>query len=207
MNEENFINVNVDGFKEYEGVKKLFESVGCIGQENCFVIAYNRDYLPNGQMGNVTGRTARIGLKNAGITGAIFGGMVAGAMVDAANKAQEEFINSLDDNLKIIFNRDRYCGFLINRTEKGIGFIPLINDYKLLVKVEDFKTEIENFVFIPNEYIKSVEVNKLPMYFSKKLLKITFESGNNPSTAWTFPMKHKLIKYQEENYTKFVNGL
>ena len=37
-----------------------------------------------------------------------------------------------DDNLKIIFNRDRYCGFLINRTEKGIGFIPLINDYKLL---------------------------------------------------------------------------
>lgn len=31
-----------------------------------------------------------------------------------------------------------------------------------------------------------------------------FKAENNPSTSWTLPMKHKLIKYQEDNYSKFI---
>ena len=79
-----------------------------------------------------------------------------------------------------------------------------MNDYKLLVKVVDFKTDLENFVFISNEKIKSIEANKLALNFGKRILKITFNNENNAATAWTLPMKHKLIKYQEENFNKFM---
>lgn len=205
MENENFNNVGVEGFKELEGVKSLFQKVNCIGEENCFVIAYNRDYLPNAQVGNLNTAATITGTKNGGIAGGVIGGLVANAVTNTVNNFQEEFMKSLDDSLKIIFNTNKYCGYLLNKTEKGIGFIPLVNDYKLMVRVEDFKTDLENYVFIKNEDIKGIEINKLPFYFSKKLLKITFNSEKNHSTSWTFPMKHKLIKYQEENYLKFLD--
>lgn len=197
-------NVDINGFNTLEGAKALFQQVNCIGQENCFVVAYNRDYLPSGTPNTLNSSATVVGMKNGGIVGGLAGGMVANAITNAANQAVEEFQNALDDDLKVIFNREKYCGFLLNKTESGIGFIPLMNDYKLLVKVVDFKTDLENFVFISNEKIKSIEANKLALNFGKRILKITFNNENNAATAWTLPMKHKLIKYQEENFNKFI---
>lgn len=196
----------VEYFKDIDGIRALFQSVNCIGNDNCFLVAYNRDYLPNGET-NLNVAATIAGVKQGGIVGGIVGGMAANAVTNAFNEMQKNFMDSLDDSLKVILNTSKYCGFLLNKTEAGIGFIPLINDYKLIVKVEDFKTELENYVFIRNEDIKGIELKKLALNFGKRILKITFNLSNNPSTFWTLPMDHKLISYQAESFEKFCKSI
>lgn len=198
-------NVDINGLGNEEVVRQLFQSVNCIGNENCFVIVSNRDYLPGGEAPGMNSAATRVGFKAGGIAGGIVGGMVANAINETVRKAEEEMHNSLDEKLEVIFNRGKYCGFLLNKTEKGIGVIPLTNNYKLLVRVEDFKTELESFVFLPFECIEKIEIKNL--MFSKKILKVIFNAEKFVITEWTLPLKHKLINYQEANSKKFLENL
>ena len=147
------------------------------------------------------------GAKIGGVAGGLVGGAIGSSMSAAIEETVNEFYSKLTDQQKILFSRNVYCGFLINVVEKGIGVIPLKNSGQLIPKIKDFITDIDGYVFISNDEIEKIKIEKLPLYFSSRKLAIYFKNLGNTSTQWTLPMKNKLLSYQQENYNKLANKL
>ena len=194
-------NVKIDGISNINVVKDLFSSVNCLEDDNCFLVVLNRDYVAPSIDNSAT-------LKNSATrVGGVVGGAVASSFNSAVEEAIAEFNNKLNDKQKIVFSRNVYCGFLINVVSNGIGIIPLKNSGQLIPKIKDFITDMDNYVFINNDEIEKIEIQKLPLRFSTKKLAIYFKNIDNVSTPWTLPSKHKLISYQQENYDKLAKKL
>ena len=194
-------NVKIDGISNINVVKDLFSSVNCLEDDNCFLVVLNRDYVAPSIDNSAT-------LKNSATrVGGVVGGTVASSFDSAVEEAIAEFNNKLKDKQKIVFSRNVYCGFLINVVSNGIGIIPLKNSGQLIPKIKDFITDMDNYVFINNDEIEKIEIQKLPLRFSTKKLAIYFKNIDNVSTPWTLPSKHKLISYQQENYDKLAKKL
>ena len=202
-------NVKIDGINNISVVKNLFSSVNCLEDDNCFLVVLNRDYIAPSidNSSTLKNNSTVTGAKIGGVAGGIIGGAVANSINTAVEEAVNEFNNKLNDKQKIIFSRNVYCGFLINVVNNGIGVIPLKNSGQLIPKIKDFITDIDNFVFVSNDEIEKIEIQKLPLYFSSKKLAIYFKNTGNVSTQWTLPKKHKLVSYQQENFNKLANKI
>ncbi len=202
-------NVKIDGINNISVVKNLFSSVNCLEDDNCFLVVLNRDYIAPSidNSSTLKNNSTVTGAKIGGVAGGIIGGAVANSINTAVEEAVNEFNNKLNDKQKIIFSRNVYCGFLINVVNNGIGVIPLKNSGQLIPKIKDFITDLDNYVFINNDEIEKMELQKLPLHFSSKKLAIYFKNLDNVSTPWTLPIKHKLVSYQQENYNKLTNKL
>lgn len=202
-------NVNIDGIKDINVVKELFSSVNGLEDDNIFLVVLNRDYVPSSIDPSSTLKTNSTvaGAKIGGVAGGLVGGAIANSMSAAIEETVNEFYSKLTDQQKILFSRNVYCGFLINVVDKGIGVIPLKNSGQLIPKIKDFITDIDGYVFIGNDEIEKIKIEKLPLYFSARKLAIYFKNLGNTSTQWTLPMKNKLISYQQENYNKLANKL
>ncbi len=197
-------NVKIDGIKNIDVVKDLFSSVKGLEDDNCFLVVLNRDYVASSIDPLSTAKTNATvtGAKIGGLAGGLVGGAVAGSFANAVQEAEAEFNAKLTDNQKVVFNRNTYTGYLINVVSKGIGIIPLKNSGQLIPKVKDFITDIDNYVFISNDEIEKVQIEKLPLRFSVKKLAVYFKNTDKVSTPWTLPIKDKLVTYQQENYNK-----
>ena len=197
-------NVKIDGIGNLDTVKELFNSVKCIEDNNCFLVVLNRDYVASSIDPSSTLKTNSTiaGAKVGGAAGGIVGGAVANSINSAVEEAVNEFNAKLNDKQKIVFSRNVYCGYLVNIVSNGIGIIPLKNSGQLIPNIKDFITDIENYVFFSNDEIEKIKIEKLPLHFSSRKLAIYFKNLDNVSTQWTLPMKHKLVSYQQENYTK-----
>ena len=202
-------NVNIDGIKDINVVRDLFSSVNGLGEDNCILVVLNRDYVSASIDPSSTLETnATItGAKVGGVAGGLVGGAIAGSMNSAIQGAVNEFYGKLDDKQRILFSRNVYCGYLVNITDKGLGVIPLRNSGQLIPKIKDFITDIDNYVFIGNDEIARISIEKLPLHFSTKKLAIYFKNLDNISTQWTLPTKNKLVSYQEENCSKLASKL
>lgn len=202
-------NVNIDGIKDINVVKELFSSVNGLEDDNTFLVVLNRDYVPASIDPSSTLKTNSTvaGAKIGGVAGGLVGGAIANSMSAAIEETVNEFYSKLTDQQKILFSRNVYCGFLINVVDKGIGVIPLKNSGQLIPKIKDFITDIDGYVFISNDEIEKIKIEKLPLYFSSRKLAIYFKNLGNISTQWTLPMKNKLLSYQQENYNKLANKL
>ena len=202
-------NVKIDGISNISVVKDLFSSVNCLEEDNCFLVVLNRDYVAPSIDNSSTLKTNStvVGAKHGGVAGGIIGGAVANSINNAVAEAVNEFNSKLNDKQKIIFNRNEFCGFLINIVDNGIGIIPLVNSGQLIPKVKDLITVIEKYIFIDNSEIEKMEIQKLPLHFSTKKLAVSFKNLGDASTPWTLPSKHKLISYQQENYNKLAKKL
>ena len=202
-------NVNIDGIKDMNVVRDLFSSVNGLGEDNCFLVVLNRDYVSASIDPSSTLETnATItGAKVGGVAGGLVGGAIAGSMNSAISEAVNEFYSKLTDKQRILFSRNVYCGYLVNIMEKGIAVIPLRNSGQLIPKIKDFITDIDNYVFIGNEEIGRISIEKLPLHFSTKKLAIYFKNLDNVSTQWTLPTKNKLVTYQQENCNKLASRL
>lgn len=202
-------NVNIDGIKDISVVKELFSSVNGLEDDNTFLVVLNRDYVPASIDPSSTLKTNSTvaGAKIGGVAGGLVGGAIGSSMSAAIEETVNEFYSKLTDQQKILFSRNVYCGFLINVVNKGIGVIPLKNSGQLIPKIKDFITDIDGYVFISNDEIEKIKIEKLPLYFSSRKLAIYFKNLGNTSTQWTLPMKNKLISYQQENYNKLANRL
>lgn len=202
-------NVNIDGIKDINVVRDLFSSVNGLGEDNCILVVLNRDYVSASIDPSSTLETnATItGAKVGGVAGGLVGGAIAGSMNSAISEAVNEFYSKLTDKQRILFSRNVYCGYLVNITDKGLGVIPLRNSGQLIPKIKDFITDIDNYVFIGNDEIARISIEKLPLHFSTKKLAIYFKNLDNISTQWTLPTKNKLVSYQEENCSKLASKL
>ena len=196
-------NVNIEGISNISVVKELFSKVNCLDNDNCFLVVVNRDFGTSSSAGDILTTNATIvGAKNGGIAGGIVGGAIASSINNSVQNAVSEFHSKLNDKQRIIFNTTTFCGFLINIVSTGIGVIPLRNDGQILPKIKDFKTDLNNYVFFSNDEIEKIEIQNLPLHFSSKKLAVYFKNLGNVATPWTLPKKHKLVSYQEENYSK-----
>ena len=197
-------NVNIDGISKLDVVKELFTNVKCIEDDNCFLVVLNRDYVASSIDNSSTLKTNSTiaGVKAGGAVGGLVGGAVANSINNSVAEAVNEFNSKLNDKQKIVFSRNVYCGFLVNVVSNGIGVIPLVNSGQLIPKIKDFITDIDNYVFFKNDEIAQIKIEKLPLHFSSRKLAIYFKNVDNVGTPWTLPMKHKLIPYQQESYSK-----
>ena len=202
-------NVNIEGINNISVDKDLFSSVNCLEDDNCFLVVLNRDYVASSIDTNsvLTTNSTMVGAKHGGVAGGIIGGAVANSISSAVQQAETEFNNKLNDKQKIVFSRNTYCGFLINVISNGIGIIPLKNSGQLIPKIKDFITDMDNYIFISNDEIEKIEIQKLPLNFKSKKLAIYFKNLDNTCTPWTLPKEHKLVSYQQENYNKLANKL
>ena len=209
-------NVKIDKIKDINVVKDLFSSVNGLEEDNCFLVVLNRDYVPSSIDPSSTLKTNStvVGSKVGGVAGGLVGGALASSFNASVEEAINEFNNKLTDQQKILFSRNVYCGFLVNIVDKGIGVIPLKNSlssltypWEALPKIKDFITDIDSYVFINNDEIEKIKIEKLPLHFSSRKLAIYFKNLGNTSTQWTLPMKDKLLSYQQENYNKLANKL
>lgn len=195
--------------KDINVVKELFSSVNGLEDDNIFLVVLNRDYVPSSIDPSSTLKTNSTvaGAKIGGVAGGLVGGAIGSSMSAAIEETVNEFYSKLTEQQKVLFSRNVYCGFLINVVEKGIGVIPLKNSGQLIPKIKDFITDIDGYVFISNDEIEKIKIEKLPLYFSSRKLAIYFKNLGNTGTQWTLPMKNKLISYQQENYNKLANRL
>lgn len=202
-------NVKIDGIGNINVVKDLFSSVKCTEDDNIFLVVLNRDYVsPSIDNSSTLSNNSKIvGAKHGGVAGGLVGGAIASSINSTVAEAVAEFNSKLNDKQKIIFSRNEYCGYLINVISNGIGVIPLKNSGQMIPKIKDFITDIEKYVFIGNDEIEKIEIQKLPLRFSTKKLAIYFKNLDNISTQWTLPTKHKLVSYQQENYNKLAKKI
>lgn len=202
-------NVNIDKIKDIDAVKELFASVNGLEEDNCFLVVLNRDYVAASIDPSSTLKTSStvVGVKAGGIAGGIVGGAIANSVNASVESALNEFYSKLTDEQKVLFSRNVYCGYLVNIVDKGIGVIPLKNSGQLIPKIKDFITDIDNYVFIGNDEIEAIKIEKLPFYFSSKKLAIYFKNLGKTSTQWTLPMKNKIVTYQQENFNKLADKL
>ena len=204
-------NVAIEGIGNLSVVTEMFTQLGCVETDNCIVVATNRDFVGGGLSGGDILKT------NATITGAkaggIVGGLVGGAVANAVNSAVQEqvdaFNQTLDIRQRIAFDTSTYAGFLINVLSTGIGVIPLRNSGQIVPKVKDLITDIQNFCFFSYEELEYVSLKKLPLVFSSMKLALCFKNTGElkVDTPWQVPKKHKLVPYQEQNFSKLAARL
>lgn len=202
-------NVDIVGIGNLDTVTNLFSSVNGLGEDNCFLVVLNRDYVSSNIDPSSTLKTNSTiaGAKAGGLAGGLVGGAIASSVNASVEKAVNEFNSKLTDQQKILFSRNVYCGFLINVVDKGIGVIPLKNSGQLIPRIKDLITDIDSYVFMNNDEIEKIKIEKLPLHFSSRKLAIYFKNLGNIGTPWTLPMKDKFVSYQQENYNKLANKL
>jgi hypothetical protein len=202
-------NVDIVGIGNLDTVINLFSSVNGLGEDNCFLVVLNRDYVPSSIDPSSTLKTSStvVGAKAGGIAGGLVGGAIASSVNASIEEAVNEFNSKLTDQQKVLFSRNVYCGFLINVVDNGIGVIPLKNSGQLIPRIKDLITDIDSYVFMNSDEIEKIKIEKLPLHFSSRKLAVYFKNLGNTSTQWTLPMKDKFVSYQQENYNKLANKL
>ncbi|MCR5147111.1 MAG: hypothetical protein K6B70_07235 [Clostridia bacterium] len=106
----------MEQFNTIDGVKKLFESINCIGKENCFFVGYI-DIQTSVSLGSLFG----------GATGAFAAGMAAGA---ARRELSGYIINQMENGIALIPLRTEGIGFNIKK------MVPNINLYTFFAQCE-----------------------------------------------------------------------
>lgn len=189
--------ITIDSFKTEEGVRQLFESVGYIGEKNCFLYALNRDYVPGD-----TGLWKNYSFtRGATKMGGAFAGYFANSLMKAVDNelAQKQALIT-NPAIQLLTNTTDICGYVFNKTEKGYGFIPLSNDYKLITKLKDVKAHPELFAEITHQDIEKKTLKKIPLNFNRRIAQFKFNC-ESPYAMLTLTIytKNDVIEYQEKN--------
>ncbi len=162
-------------FKTSNGVMEIFRSLNCIGNENCFFLAFKD--------------TTKQGMKYGALGGAL-GGAIGGAIAAG--------IAGMAEGL------DGFDALLINQTESGLGIVPLkAKGVQLVLSPEKLELQLERYSFVPNENIEEIIVKNFNI-FNKKAQKIILKIGGKKFNLFA-RINEKTIPYQEENFTKFMN--
>ena len=188
----------------------LFKSVNFVGNSNCIFIAYNADYAPNPNSAlRLSGIS--VGGNVGGIGGAVVGSAAGGFLSSSINSALEEYVKKIENpSIKLLMNVSDFCGYLVNITEFGIGFIPLMNNYSSITSIKNVEIHPEFFVSISNSDVFNVSLKKvkLPFMCARVFMKITFNSGDlNPKPKMSLRIHAKLdnVNYQTDSVNNLLN--
>ena len=169
-------NINSD-FKTLEGVTNLFRSVNCIGTQNIIFIA-------------------RKNSNSATTSSMIFGGAIGGMASSMERTAGAGFKIGIGE----------YDALIINVTEKGLGFIPLQLQGKRFTKwtMDKMIPNMNSFVFVGNEYVKSFEVKKYSI-FSNKSKRLIIKVEGNVTFDLIANLEEQFVSYQNNSVNTLIN--
>ena len=169
-------NINSD-FKTLEGVTNLFRSVNCIGTQNIIFIAHKNS-------------------NSATTSSMIFGGAIGGMASSMERTAGAGFKIGIGE----------YDALIINVTEKGLGFIPLQLQGKRFTKwtMDKMIPNMNSFVFVGNEYVKSFEVKKYSI-FSNKSKRLIIKVEGNVTFDLIANLEEQFVSYQNNSVNTLIN--
>lgn len=167
----------MNDFRTIEGATDMFGAVNGLGNSNTIFMALKD--------------TSREGMKY-GIAGGMAATIGVGLIVHS-NAAKEVLANNFD-------------ALLINRTENGIGIIPLHSKKIVLnsVKVENLEPDMQNYVFLANDIIKEVKV-KNSSIFNKKVQSLKIKLDEKNTIHLMVRKVEKDLPYHESNFAKIMN--
>lgn len=121
----------------------------------------------------------------------IFGGAIGGAIgaLAAGVEAGEQ---------------NKYAAYLLNQTENGIAFIPLLATKSFSTDIKTLQPDMQSFSFIGQNYIESVVIKKYAP-LNKKTKKINIKIQNGDTLKLYANINEKLLPYQEKNISMFMN--
>ena len=192
--DKNILNNNGLKILDIEFVKNMFKELNCIGNTNCFLVAANRNFMPEGLQN-------KVGMKRAGQNaGGFVGGMIGAAIDETTKQIEQELIDSIKNpGLKMLTDNNIY-GYILNFTEYGVGIVPLHNNSLRMSKAI---AHPEEFKYITYNFIESTKFKKIPFNFNRKFLYIVWNEGNKPQSIFSLRVKDKVIKYQKDNFVDF----
>lgn len=166
----------MEDFKTIDGAMELFKKVNGLGMQNNIFMAFKD--------------TNREGMRYG-----MAGGMAAGLGVGIIKYSNAE--------LEIL--RSNFDAILINRTENGLGFLPLHNKkMALTLKADNLEPSLEEYVFFQNDSIQQIKVKDFNI-LNKKVQTIKIKMDEKNTLHLMAKKQEKLIPYQEENFAKFMN--
>lgn len=170
----------MEKFNTIDKARSLFESKNFVGNDNCIFLAY-RD-------------TTKESMKY-GALGGVLGGAIGGAIVGAVVAFSQGAVEGMQ----------KADGYLINSTESGIGIIPLkYNGVMMTANPSKMEPQMENMIFVKNEDIETLTVKNFNI-FNSKIKKIKFVIKGGLTLNLFARNIEKLISYQQDNFSKFVN--
>ena len=206
----NLNNNKNNDFKTLEGALNMFKNVNFVGNSNCIFVAYNADYAPNPNSAlRLSG--VSLGSNVGGVGGAIGGYAVGSFLSNSINSAMAEYIKKINNpSIQLLMNVSDFCGYLINITEFGFGFIPLMNNYSSITKIKNVEIHPEFFVSVKRDDIFDISIKrvKLPFMCARIFMKIIFNSGDltpKPKLSLRIHTKLNAIEYQTINSNNLIN--
>ncbi len=138
-------------------------------------------------------------LKDTGREGMKYG--LAGGM--AAGLGVGIIIPSNDRKQVLVKNDD---ALLINRTEQGMGIIPLHSKKLVLnaVKVENLEPDMPNYVFLDNKIIKEIKIKNVNI-FNKNIQSFKIKLDEKNTIHLLVRKVEKDLPYHEQNFSKMLN--
>lgn len=141
--------------------------------------------------------TTREGMKYGliGGAGAAAGAVGAAIAASAVAAGTSQNFNSLS----------QYDGLLINANEYGLGIIPLVSKgVQMFLNPAKLEAKPEGFVFFNYQNIEEIKVKNFNI-FNKKVQTLKIKVFGAKMLHLTVRIKEKLIPYQEQNFTVFMN--
>jgi hypothetical protein len=164
-------------FRTIAGATDMFGAVNGLGNSNIIFMALKD--------------TNRQGMKY-GIAGGMAAGLGVGIIVHS-NAAKEVLANNFD-------------ALLINRTEQGMGIIPLHSKKIVLnsVKVENLEPNMQNYVFLGNDIIKEIKI-KDHSIFNKKVQSLKIKLDEKNTIHLMVRKVEKDLPYHENNFSRIMD--
>ena len=190
----------MEEFNTLEKVKKIFDSVNCKGEENCYFIAYKDQKNAGKNAGIMGGIIAGIMVGiNRGNSPGFIGGATIGATIGVILAAVGTFTAGLYSGMK-----HNYHGLLINHTENGFGIIKLKDPSSFIEHQNVSKMNIidNSYFFIKNEDIKKISVHNI-YYIIPTAKTIKIKLKNKDVYHLSAHRNEKLLPYHDEGLQKF----
>lgn len=165
----------------YENVLEMFKQINCEGQENTIFVAI-KDISKGARANGI-------------IAGQALGGTIGYTIGSIIGETIEKRTSKLNN----------YLFLLINRTESGIGIIPLRggSPFSTNADPEKLKPVFEDSVFYNNEELKDITVKNFNFLNTKvQSIIITFSDGKKLNLQAN--IKEKFLPYQEECFANFM---
>lgn len=173
-------NVNVPIEKVYDmgGAHDVFKEYDGLGENNCiFYATYEKTITPAG---------VATAFLLAGALNAIGASVIGVAAMGMGNNP--------------------YPGYLINKSENGIGLIPLEPDgFSTQYPINKMKIVPNAYIFIDKKSIKSIKVKDNPLCLDPLIRFVTIETVDGTKINFRVGIKNKYLTYQESNFINFMS--
>ncbi len=182
----------MEEFNTYEKAEDLFRRVDGLGENNCIFLSYTdtAKYMKSNGF-----------LVTIGVVGCVIGGIMAGAIGGAIAGGIVGAIACFTGGASSANKKSD--GYLINWSEKGLGFIPLkATGAMLLLSPEKLKADTASYFFLGYDQLESISIKNFNI-FNSSVKNVKIAVKNNQNMYMLARVDEKEIPYQKYSSNRF----